>query len=89
MTSGPALFGFYAAQTLLDARALLSSMKAVDLLDPLAHGQKKPPEQHHLFPRQYLKGKGVESVRFRGCSTRRRTYSLGCSSVFMCTGLSR
>lgn len=59
----PALFGFYAAQTLLDARALFSSMKVVDLLDPPAHGQKKPLERHHLFPRQYLKGKGVESVR--------------------------
>lgn len=89
MTSSPALFGFYAAQTLLDARALFSSMKVVDLLDPLAHGQKKPPERHHRLPRQYLKGKGVESVRFRGCSARRRTYSPGCSSVVMCTGLSR
>lgn len=59
----PALFGFYAAQTLLDARALFSSMKVVDLLDPPAQGQKKPLERHHLFPRQYLKGKGVESVR--------------------------
>lgn len=59
----PALFGFYAAQTLLDARALFSSMKVVDLLDPPAQGQKKPLERHHLFPRQYLKGRGVESVR--------------------------
>jgi hypothetical protein len=59
----PALFGFYAAQTLLDARALFSSMKVVDLLDPPAQGQKKSLERHHLFPRQYLKGKGVESVR--------------------------
>lgn len=59
----PALFGFYAAQTLLDARALFSSMKVVDLLDPPAQGQKKSLERHHLFPRQYLKGRGVESVR--------------------------
>ena len=59
----PALFAFYAAQALLDARALFSSMKVVDLLDPPAQGQKKPLERHHLFPRQYLKGKGVESVR--------------------------
>jgi len=59
----PALFGFYAAQTLLDARALFSSMKVVDLLDPPAQGQKKSLERHHLFPRQYLKSKGVESIR--------------------------
>lgn len=59
----PALFGFYAAQTLLDARALFSSMKVVDLLDPPAQGQKKSLERHHLFPRQYLKGQGIDSVR--------------------------
>ena len=59
----PALFGFYAAQTLLGARALFSAMNVVDLLDPPAQGQKKALERHHLFPRQYLKGKGVESVR--------------------------
>lgn len=59
----PALFAFYAAQVLLDARALFSSMKVVDLLDPPAQGQKKSLERHHLFPRQYLKGKGVQSVR--------------------------
>lgn len=59
----PALFGFYAAQALLGARALFSSMPVVDLLDPPAQGQKKPLERHHLFPRQYLKGKGIESVR--------------------------
>ncbi len=59
----PALFGFYAAQTLLGARALFSAMNVVDLLDPPAQGQKKALERHHLFPRQYLKGQGVESVR--------------------------
>ena len=59
----PALFGFYAAQTLRGARALVSAMNVVDLLDPPAQGQKKALERHHLFPRQYLKGKGVESVR--------------------------
>lgn len=59
----PALFGFYAAQTLLDAHALFSSMKVVDLLDPPAQGQKKSLERHHLFPRQYLKGQGIDSVR--------------------------
>lgn len=59
----PALFGFYAAQTLLGARALFSKSPVVDLLDPPAQGQKKALERHHLFPRQYLKKKGIESVR--------------------------
>jgi hypothetical protein len=59
----PALFGFYAAQTLLGARALFSQSPVVDLLDPPAQGQKKALERHHLFPKQYLKKHGIESVR--------------------------
>ena len=59
----PALFGYYAAQTLLGARALFSKASVVDLLDPPAQGQKKSLERHHLFPRQYLKKQGVDSVR--------------------------
>ncbi|WP_222617030.1 hypothetical protein [Mitsuaria sp. TWR114] len=59
----PALFGFYAAQTLLGAQALFSQRPVGDLLDPPAHGQKKALERHHLFPKQYLKKLGIESVR--------------------------
>lgn len=59
----PALFGFYAAQTLLGAQALFSHSPVVNLLDPPAQGQKKALEKHHLFPKQYLKKQGIESVR--------------------------
>jgi hypothetical protein len=59
----PALFGFYAAQTLLGARALFSNSPVSDLLDPPAQGQKKSLERHHLFPRQYLKNLGIDGVR--------------------------
>ncbi|MCY1281377.1 hypothetical protein D9M70_301860 [compost metagenome] len=59
----PALFGFYAAQTLLGARALFSKSPVADLLDPPAQGQKKALERHHLFPKQYLKKQGIDSVR--------------------------
>lgn len=59
----PALFGFYAAQVLLGAKALFSQNPVVDLLDPPAQGQKKALERHHLFPKQYLKKQGIESVR--------------------------
>lgn len=60
----PALFGFYAAQSLLGAKALFSKSPVVDLLDPPAQGQKKALERHHLFPRQYLKNKlNIDSVR--------------------------
>ncbi|MBL8377534.1 MAG: DUF262 domain-containing protein [Burkholderiales bacterium] len=60
---GPALFGFYAAQTLLGARALFSKSPVSDLLDPPAQGQKKALERHHLFPKKYLKTIGFEGVR--------------------------
>ena len=59
----PALFAFYAAQSLLGAKALFSQSQVADLLDPPALGQKKALERHHLFPRQYLKDHGIESVR--------------------------
>lgn len=59
----PALFGFYAAQTLLGARALFSKSPVSDLLDPPALGQKKALERHHLFPKHHLKKLGIESVR--------------------------
>lgn len=59
----PALFGFYAAQTLLGARALFSKSPVSDLLDPPAQGQKKALERHHLFPRQHLKKLGIDSIR--------------------------
>ncbi|MGV2862958.1 GmrSD restriction endonuclease domain-containing protein [Achromobacter sp. AGC39] len=59
----PALFGFYAAQVLLGTKALFSQSPVVDLLDPPAQGQKKALERHHLFPKQYLKKQGIESVR--------------------------
>lgn len=59
----PALFGFYAAQTLLGARALFSKSPVADLLDPPAQGQKKALERHHLFPKHYLKKQGIDSIR--------------------------
>ena len=59
----PALFGFYAAQTLLGANALFSNRPVADLLDPPAQGQKKALERHHLFPREHLKKIGIDSVR--------------------------
>lgn len=59
----PGLFGFYAAQTLLGAKALFSKSTVADLLDPPALGQKKALERHHLFPKKYLKKLGIDSIR--------------------------
>jgi len=59
----PALFGFYAAQTLLGATALFSKSPVSDLLDPPAQGKKKALERHHLFPKRHLNTLGIEGVR--------------------------
>jgi hypothetical protein len=55
----PALFAYYAALHLLDARVLFSKMKVSELLDPAIHGKKAALERHHLFPRAYLKQLGI------------------------------
>ena len=59
----PALFGYYAALNLLEARVLFSQMKVSELLDPALHGKKAPIERHHLFPRNYLKTTGITDMR--------------------------
>ena len=51
---GPALFAYYAALVIMDARVLYSSKKVSDLLDPLKKAKRKGVERHHLFPRKYL-----------------------------------
>ncbi|OIO95734.1 MAG: hypothetical protein AUK03_05040 [Anaerolineae bacterium CG2_30_64_16] len=55
----PALFAYYAALNLLDARVLFSKVKVADLLDPAAHAKKSALERHHLFPRKYLAKLGI------------------------------
>ncbi len=59
----PALFAYYAALNLLDARVLFSKMKVSELFDPAFKGQRSSLERHHLFPRAYLKNLGYESTR--------------------------
>jgi hypothetical protein len=55
----PALYAYYAALNLLDARVLFSKIKVADLLDPAMHGKKTSLERHHLFPRKYLEKLGI------------------------------
>lgn len=59
----PSLFAFYAAQNLLDAKALFSDIKVSTLLDPSIMANKAALERHHLFPRAYLKTVGVTDTR--------------------------
>ena len=59
----PSLFAYNAALVLLDAPALFSNLKLVNLLDPSVQGNRSSIERHHLFPRGYLKTLNITSVR--------------------------
>lgn len=59
----PALFAYYAALVLLDARALFSKLRVSELLDPSIHANRSAVERHHLFPKEYLKTIKIVSTR--------------------------
>lgn len=59
----PALFGYYAALVILDAKVLFSKKKVADLLGGAFDGTKNAVERHHLFPKAYLKKQfGIEET---------------------------
>jgi hypothetical protein len=59
----PELFAYIAAQNRLGAPVLFSHKKVQDLLDPAIKAKKKAVERHHLFPRAWLEGKGVDDLK--------------------------
>ena len=59
----PALFAYEAALVLLDAPALFSQAKVVDMLDPTLHAPRNAIERHHLFPKGYLATMGLTATR--------------------------
>ncbi len=59
----PGQFAFYASLVLLDASVLYSNMKVSDLLRPDIKSMKSALERHHLFPRNFLKRKGITEDR--------------------------
>ena len=59
----PSLFAYQAALVLLDAKALFSKQKLSDLFDPSVTALRAAVEQHHLFPKAYLKNQGIIGVR--------------------------
>lgn len=59
----PSLFAYYAAQVLLDAKGLFSTIKISDLLDPTTTAHKSALERHHLFPKDHLKKLGFQGTR--------------------------
>ncbi|MCD5408576.1 DUF262 domain-containing protein [Candidatus Bipolaricaulota bacterium] len=59
----PALFAYYAALVLLDARAFFSKLKIAELLDPEIKAKKSALNRHHLFPKAYLAKLGIKDQR--------------------------
>ena len=58
----PVLSAYWAALVLLDAELLLSDLRVREHLDPSITSPRSI-ERHHLFPKAYLKTKGVVSPR--------------------------
>ena len=58
----PSLFAYQAALILLDAPVLFSKMKFATLCDPAIQAKRAPVEKHHLFPKGYLKTKGINQT---------------------------
>jgi hypothetical protein len=59
----PSLFAYYAALVLLEVRALFSSQRISDLLDPSLNSNRSLVERHHLFPKGFLRTQGITSTR--------------------------
>jgi hypothetical protein len=59
----PELFAYVAAQNRLNAPVLFSHKKVNELLDPALKSKKKALERHHLFPRAWLGGVGVDDLK--------------------------
>lgn len=59
----PALFAYFAALNLLEAKVLFSKLKVSELLDPSVRSDKAALERHHLFARGYLRSIGITDLR--------------------------
>jgi len=54
------MYSFFAAQCILNAKALYSSLEVSLLLSPERRSTRKNLEIHHLFPKAWLKTNGVK-----------------------------
>lgn len=61
----PSWYAYCAALNLLEASVLFSQMKVSELLDPMTNATKSALEKHHLFPKNYLSGIGINDDRER------------------------
>jgi len=61
--TSPLLYAYLAALNLLEAKALYSNKKIIDIIDEAQQAKRKAAERHHLFPTNYLKKIGVIQTR--------------------------
>ena len=59
----PLLFAYHASLNLFDARVLFSKKRTRDVLDPSISAPKSAAERHHLFPKNYLAGLGINTIQ--------------------------
>lgn len=62
-SSAPELSAFWAAQAALGAPVLFADTRVRDLLDPHLRPPTKALEIHHLFPKAWLKRRGITSSK--------------------------
>jgi hypothetical protein len=58
----PAMFAYFASLDLLGAKVLFSNLTVHQLLDPAQIAKKRSIERHHLFPKAFLRTKGIKSA---------------------------
>jgi hypothetical protein len=58
----PSQMAYFASLCLLDAKVLFSTMLVAKLLDPSMDAHRHSLERHHLFPKDWLKQKGVTEI---------------------------
>lgn len=61
--NSPAMYAYYAALVLLDAKVLFSDQSVSDMLDATTSGKRASLERHHLFPKAYLAKRGITEQR--------------------------
>ena len=62
--SNRAMMGYFAALSILKAKALYSDRFVADLLDPSLRAPRAALERHHLFPKDFLKKKGLTQYQY-------------------------
>ena len=61
----PSWFGYCASLNILDAKVLFFSLHTRELFSSTANGTKNALGRHHLFPKAYLAGIGINDNRDR------------------------